>query len=221
MLFCSDNSFFLFPDVNVPVSHTLFPWFLYHPPCFHTWEGAAPDTHTNWREAESSPAERNLGVVGGGDNMRNGMELYHGAVMDLCQRKVRMGVTKRFFTRWWLGLEQAPQVASGHVTKLPDCSLSHAVWIWGASVWRWALKTTILVGLFQLGLFYDSVFLWMHGKSRMMITILWFLKKSFSFSDSGQTDVSFIDKKWCSLTQSRHRVGFFYKIVKISVFLFL
>lgn len=140
MLFCSDNSFFLYPDVNVPVSHTLFPWFLYHPPCFHTWEGAAPDTHTNWREAESSPAERNLGVVGGGDNTRNGMELYHGAVMDCVRGRSEWVLGKGFSPDgdWaWSRLPRLPVVMSPSCqTVLLAMRFEFEVLLYGGGHWK-------------------------------------------------------------------------------------
>ena len=35
--------------------------------------------------------------------------------LELCQRRVRLGIRKRIFTKGWSGLEQAPQ-SSGHGT---------------------------------------------------------------------------------------------------------
>ena len=59
-------------------------------------------------------------------------------------------------------LEQAAQ-GSGHSPELPvfkehlDNALRHRVWFLGGLVWKQGLDAMILVGPFQVGIFYASV----------------------------------------------------------------
>jgi len=79
--------------------------------------------------------------------------------LDICDR---LNIRKRFFAREWSGTEQAPQ-SSGQGPKLMEFkkhlnnALRHRVWTLGGPVWSQELDWMILMGPFQLGIFYDSV----------------------------------------------------------------
>jgi len=82
----------------------------------------------------------------------NSMELHH--------KRVRLGVSKRFFTRGVVGMEQAPQ-GSGHSPKCWSsgsvrAALSDIGLDLGSPVWNWELDFRILMHPFQLSLFCDG-----------------------------------------------------------------
>ena len=82
--------------------------------------------------------------------------------MKLQQRRVRLGVRKRFFTErvvghwgrlWCRGHGTEP----AQVQEVLDNALRHMGWFLGGPVWSQELDLMILMGPFQLRICYDSM----------------------------------------------------------------
>ena len=88
-----------------------------------------------------------------------GPEERHGAVSGEGQLGVRDRVCSR--GRWaWNRMPRAVGTApSAGVREALDITLRHRVWLLGGAVWNPELVSVILVGLFQVGIFCDSVVL--------------------------------------------------------------
>ena len=82
--------------------------------------------------------------------------------MGLHQGRVRMGIKDRFLTKRVVSMQRAPQ-GSDHGPRLAefkkylDNALRHRILILGGRVWSQELNLMILMGPFQLGIFYDSM----------------------------------------------------------------
>lgn len=78
---------------------------------------------------------------------------------ELHQGRIRLGVRNKFFTREW-----SDTGSSGHNPKQPelkkhlDNALSHIDCFLGGAVWEQKFDLVILMGPFQLRIFYDSMF---------------------------------------------------------------
>ena len=79
--------------------------------------------------------------------------------MELCQGRGSWGLVMGSASQGGQGMEQAAQGSGCTLQEFMDNTMRHRVWILGGPVWSQELESVVLVGPFQLRIFYGSMIL--------------------------------------------------------------